>query len=238
MNPALEVENLSYRYARVPVWEHVSFTLDPGTIAYLIGPNGSGKSTLFRCLAGWANPSSGTVKLLGTPFDGRNRKQRASIAFVPDVPVFYDDLTAAEHVRFVLGAARLSSLSNHADRLFETFGLEAFRDQLPATFSRGMKEKLGLLIALALEPQVLLLDEPHGPLDQQAAHALSKEIMSAANEGTAVLISCHHEVPQLKPDKVLRLAEGGFMEVQDASGEVFSSTWQEHGTAFLSETEQ
>lgn len=236
MNPALAVENLSYRYAKAPVWEQVSFTLDPGTVAYLIGPNGSGKSTLLRCLAGWANPSSGTIKLLGKPFDGRDRKQRADLAFVPDVPVFYDDLTAAEHVQFVLGAARLPSLSKHADRLFEAFGLEAFRDQLPATFSRGMKEKLGLLIALALEPRVLLLDEPHGPLDQQAAHALSKEIMAAADEGTAVLISCHHKVPQLKPDKVLRFAEGGFTQTHDVPDDIFPSTCED--AVFLSEIER
>lgn len=222
MKPALEVENLSYRYAKVPVWEQVSFTLDPGDIAYLIGQNGSGKSTLFRCLAGWAHPSSGTIKLLGAPFDGSDRAQRASLAFVPDVPVFYDDLTAAEHVRFILGATRLSSLSKRADRLFEAFGLEAFRDQLPSTFSRGMKEKLGLLIGLTLKPRVLLLDEAHGPLDQQAAQVLSKEIAAAADEGTAILISCHHEVPDLKPNKVLRLAEGGLVESQEVSSDAFS----------------
>lgn len=71
-----------------------------------------------------------------------------------------------------------------------------------------MREKLALVLALALRPRVLLLDEPHGPLDREASLVLSEEIAAAAHDGTAVLLSCHHDVPGLVPDLSLELADG------------------------------
>lgn len=70
-------------------------------MAFLTGPNGAGKSTLFRCLAGWLEPRSGEVLLAGAPFTGRTRLAPGTLTFVPDVPSFYNDLTAAEHVGLV-----------------------------------------------------------------------------------------------------------------------------------------
>lgn len=204
MNQVLTVEGLSFQYGETCIWSDVAFALEPGEIAYLTGPNGSGKSTLFRCLAGWSPVRSGDILLNGQPFRGRDRQQRSQIAFVPDVPVFYDDLTAEEHVRFMLGANRRQSCDKYAGHLFEVFELDAFRKQLPSSFSRGMREKLSLLIALTLQPRLLLLDEPYGPLDEQSSLVLSHEIKTVTRTGTAVLLSCHHPIPQLEPDKVLR----------------------------------
>lgn len=204
MNQVLMVEGLSFQYGEACIWSGVTFALAPGEVAYLTGPNGSGKSTLFRCLAGWSPVQSGDILLNGQSFGGRDRRQRSQIAFVPDVPVFYDDLTAEEHVRFMLGANRRKSCEAYAGHLFEVFELDAFRKQLPSSFSRGMREKLGLLIALTLQPRLLLLDEPFGPLDEQSSLTLSNEIQTVARTGTAVLLSCHHPIPQLEPDKVLR----------------------------------
>ena len=205
---ALEARDLGFGYGDVPVWEGVSFSLAAGQVAFLTGPNGAGKSTLFRCLAGWLEPSEGEVLLAGEPFTGRTRVRPGKLAFVPDVPSFYDDLTAAEHVELVLAANRAEAARPRAGRLFERFGLTGRERLLPSAYSRGMREKLALVLALALRPRVLLLDEPHGPLDREASLVLSEELASAAREGSAVLLSCHHDVPGLVPDVALALRDG------------------------------
>ena len=208
MGAALEVRDLSFGYGDVPVWEGVSFSLAPGEVAFLTGPNGAGKSTLFRCLAGWLAPREGEIRLLGSPFTGRTRLEPGTLSFVPDVPTFYDDLTAVEHLELVLAANRADAARPRAEGLLERFGLTGRETLPPSSYSRGMREKLALVLALALRPRVLLLDEPHGPLDREASLALSEELVAAAHEGTAVLLSCHHDVPGLVPDLSLELADG------------------------------
>ena len=205
---ALEVRDLGFGYGEIPVWEDVSFTLQEGEVSFLVGPNGAGKSTLFKCLAGWINPDDGEILLDGVPFDGRTRLAPASLTFVGDVPSFYDDLSAAEHVDLVLAANNASDLRPRADELMERFGLASYAGLLPSSFSRGMREKLALVLALTLRPKVLLLDEPHGPLDREASALLSEELAAVASAGTAVLLSCHHDVPGLAADQLLELRDG------------------------------
>ena len=209
---ALEVRNLCFGYGDVPVWEDVSFSLVPGQVAFLTGPNGAGKSTLFRCLAGWLEPDEGEVLLDGEPFTGRSRLVPGTLAFVPDVPSFYDDLTAAEHIELVLAANRAEMARPRAERLLERFGLTGHETLLPSAYSRGMREKLALVLALMLRPRVLLLDEPHGPLDRDASLVLSEELAAVAGEGTAVLLSCHHDVPGLTPDVMLSLRDATLVQ--------------------------
>lgn len=211
----LRAEGLGYRYGKTEVFGGASFALRAGEVAFLTGPNGAGKSTLLRCLAGWDAPAEGFVELCGARFDGSDRAQRSLLAFVPDVPSFYDDLTAGEHIRFVRQANRLDAADDPSDELMARFGLDGQRDRLPSSYSRGMRQKLALVLALARAPRLLLLDEPYGPLDPDAAAVLSALVGEARDAGAAVLVSCHHDVPNLRPDKLARL-EGGRLDVRDA----------------------
>lgn len=204
----LRVEDLAYRYGKTEVFARASFALRAGEVAFLTGSNGAGKSTLLRCLAGWDAPSAGHVEVCGKCFDGSDRAQRGQVAFVPDVPSFYDDLTAGEHIRFVRQANRLRAADDPSDELMMRFGLDAHRDQLPSSYSRGMRQKLALVLAFARKPRLLLLDEPYGPLDPDAAVVLSELVDEARSAGAAVLASCHHEVPVLRPDALLHLDDG------------------------------
>ncbi|RDB63096.1 ABC transporter ATP-binding protein [Gordonibacter sp. 28C] len=210
---ALRVENLAYRYGRTEVFAGASFALRAGEVAFLTGPNGAGKSTLLRCLAGWDAPSEGRVELCCERFDGSNRSQRSRVAFVPDVPSFYDDLTAGEHLRFVRQANRLGAADDPSELLMERFGLGGQRDLLPSSYSRGMRQKLALVLAFARLPRLMLLDEPYGPLDPGASGVLSELVEEARADGVAVLASCHHDVPNLAPDLLLHL-EGGRLDVR------------------------
>ena len=195
----LYVEDLAYRYGKTEVFAGASLSLRAGEVAFLTGPNGAGKSTLLRCLAGWDAPAEGRVELCGKRFDGADRAQRSLLAFVPDVPSFYDDLTAGEHIRFVRQANRMSADDDPSERLMALFGLDGHRDQLPSAYSRGMRQKLALVLAFALAPRLLLLGEPYGQLDPDASGVLSG----------------HHDVPNLRPDALLRL-EDGRLAVLDA----------------------
>ena len=204
----LSVQGLSYSYAKTEVLAGVTFVLAAGEVAFLTGHNGAGKSTLLRCLAGWDRPKKGEVFLCEERFDGSKREQRREVSFVPDTPVFYDDITAGEHVRFVLRANRMSPHDERARYLMDVFGLSSHTDQFPSSYSRGMRQKLALVLALVIQPKLLLLDEPYGPLDPDASVVLSVLLSEARRAGVAVLTSCHHDVPALVPDVNLRLEDG------------------------------
>lgn len=210
----LQVRNLACRYARADVFGAVSLELKEGCVAFLTGPNGAGKSTLLRCLAGWDAPRDGEIEVCGEPLRGTNRAQRRLVAFVPDVPAFYDDLTAAEHLRFVAQANRLSESDTQAELLMKRFGLSTHGAQLPSSYSRGMRHKLALVLALVIRPRLLLLDEPYGPLDPSAAVVLSELLSEARDAGCAVLASCHHDIPALEPDVRLHLEDGRLKNVR------------------------
>ena len=216
--PSLSVSGLSYTYGSQTVFSGVSFLMFPGEIAFLTGENGSGKSTLLRCLAGRTRPCQGTMLLDGAPFDASDRHMRSKVAFVPDVPVFYDDLTAREHLMFVRQANRISHEEDRSDVLMDRFGLTRYADRLPSTFSRGMKTKLGLILAFAAKPRVLLLDEAYAPLDAQACETLSELIAEATAKGSSVVMSVHHAVPLLVPDVRLHLSEGSLEVCRETTG--------------------
>lgn len=205
----LEARGLAFGYGRANVWEGVDLTLHAGEVALLTGANGSGKSTLLRCLAGWLSPRSGEILVEGRPFRGERAPRRA-IAFVSDVPAFYDDLTAREHIEFVLRAGRYGEREQaRANELLDAFGLMAHLDRYPSAFSRGMRQKLALVVGLMATPPVLLLDEPTGPLDPPSVEVLGGEVARAASEGSAVLTSCHHAFAQMRPNAVWELRGDG-----------------------------
>ncbi|WP_158098372.1 ABC transporter ATP-binding protein [Collinsella sp. An307] len=204
------------------MWEHVSLALEPGEMVLLVGENGAGKSTLLRCLAGWERLRAGEITFEGTTLEKLSSKKRNRMAFVADVPAFYDDLTAYEHVELLGRANRWEDARwNEADRLLERFGIASFCDQYPQTFSRGMLQKLACSLALALEPACLLLDEPTGPLDPTSAAILEDEIARVAGKGCAVLMSCHHELKTIVPTRVLKL-DNGTLSTCDVANEPFA----------------
>lgn len=208
ISTALVANELSFFYHKTEVFSDVSLELTPGQMAVLVGRNGSGKTTLMRCLAGWAPCTTGTLTLCGEPFDGSNQKQRGKLFFVNDAPSFYDDLTAEEHLNFILALNQKKNLMPLAFEHLNTFELYAKRKQFPSSYSRGMRLKLALVIALTLRPPLILLDEPFGPLDTEASALLCRELKRATEQGSAVLLSIHHYVEGLNPHKAWRLENG------------------------------
>ena len=207
----LRVSRLRYTYGPAQALDDISFAIDPGELVVLAGRNGAGKSTLLRCIAGWARPASGEVLIKGKPLSHNEREARQTMMLVPDTPVFYDQLTAWEHLTFVARTYRLEGWEAQAGQLLEHFGLSAQRDFYPFTFSRGMQYKLGLCLALLVEPLLLLLDEPFGPLDPLSSEQLWHDLEIYRDAGIAILLSCHQMPTETPPDRYLLMEQGSLL---------------------------
>lgn len=191
----LEVEELSKKYAEYYAVSPVSFSLNPAQIAVITGPNGSGKTTLFSCLTGLIPPSSGSVKIGSYDLYQDEVEVRRRMAFVPDVPRFYTELTAWEHLQFIASANNLNKaeIDNRGKKLFEDLGLWEARSLFPHNYSRGMRLKLGLALAFIRPFEVLLLDEPTSALDVESVDLLLDLLRGFREAGKTILMSTHDQ---------------------------------------------
>ena len=217
MEAALEVKDLSKKYDSVIALAKSNFKVFPGEIAILAGPNGSGKTTLLSCITGLIRPTSGRVNVGEYDFDRHEVEFHRRLAFVPDVPRFYVELTAWEHLRFIAMANRvLEGFEGKAERILSDFGLWEYRDLFPHHYSRGMQLKLGLALAFIRPFQVLLLDEPTSALDQESVDVLIDYLKNLRANQASVLLSSHdpHLADRLG-DRKMHMKQGVVTEVSD-----------------------
>jgi ABC-2 type transport system ATP-binding protein len=172
------------------------FDLDlaAGECVSLIGHNGSGKTTALRVAAGQLVPTSGTVTVSGADVHDRRRGHvaRARLAFVPDSPVLYDDLTVGEHLELVgLAHGVGEDLDGRIAVLLERLGLTARRDFLPRQLSRGMRQKTQIASAFVRPFDVVLLDEPVVGLDPPSQAELRSLLIETKRGGAGVVFSTH-----------------------------------------------
>lgn len=206
----LVARHLSHNYGNYQALSETDLTLQPGEVVVLSGPNGAGKTTLLLCLSGLLYPSSGRVWIDGHDLYGDEVAAKSRLAFVPDVPRFYTELTAWEHLRFV-------ALANHAGEGFEAraealmkeFGLWQARDLLPHHYSRGMRLKLALVMAFIRPFNVLLLDEPTSALDTEGLELIQSKIRQYRQRGAVILLSSHDRLLSSQlADRVLNMRAG------------------------------
>lgn len=192
MTQRLIATEISKKYDSFLALAPASFALNAGEITVLSGPNGSGKTTLLSCLAGLIRPSTGDVAVSGFDLYRDEVEVRRRMVFVPDVPRFYLELTAWEHLRFIAMAhGVLHGFDQQAETLLRKLGLWEARDLFPHHFSRGMRLKLGLALALIRPFEVLLLDEPTSALDFEGVGLLIDELRYYKEQGAAILLSTH-----------------------------------------------
>jgi ABC-2 type transport system ATP-binding protein len=188
----LQAQNLSRAYGEYQALKPVSLTIQSGDLIALSGPNGSGKTTLLQCLTGLLRPSTGEILVEGHDLYLDEVQARKRLAYVPDVAQFYQELTAWEHLYFMAQAHRvLDRFENRAKELLQEFDLWEARDLFPHAYSRGMRLKLSLLIALIRPFSVLIMDEPSSALDVESSALLSEKLTTLADSGSAVLLSSH-----------------------------------------------
>ena len=187
----IAVEKLDKTFGARWALRGLSFSVAPGDIVALVGPNGAGKTTLLRILATLSRPDAGKILIGKIPLAQHANAARGAIGFVGHQTFMYDDLTAAENLRFY---AQLYDLPNIAERVREVaqrVGIEHRLNDLARTLSRGLQQRLTLARMLLHEPAVLLLDEPYTGLDKTAADLLDDIMLNAKKEGRGILFSTH-----------------------------------------------
>jgi ABC-2 type transport system ATP-binding protein len=189
----IEAVNLTKRYNGITVVKGISFSVARGEIFGLLGPNGAGKTTTILMLLGLSDISDGQARVLGFDPVRQPLQVKRQVGYLPDQVGFYDNLTAAENLRYT---ARLMGIGRREreEKIHSALGhvgLSDVTDQRVATFSRGMRQRLGLAEILMKEAEIAILDEPTSGLDPQATVELLQMIRDLKQHGVTVLLSSH-----------------------------------------------
>ncbi len=205
--PAIQLDNVSRWYGNVVAVNSISFTVGPG-ITGLLGPNGAGKSTILHMIAGFLQPSSGTVEMLNGPA-WRNPEMYRRVGLVPEREAVYPFLTGYE---FVLLNARLHELPDPHKAAMEAIravDMEDARDRATGGYSKGMKQRVKFAAAIVHDPPILLLDEPFSGADPRQRLQMMDLLRQMAAEGRTIVFSSHilEEVERLA-DNVLVIVAG------------------------------
>jgi ABC-2 type transport system ATP-binding protein len=191
---AIVVRELTKRYGNVTAVDRISFEVEKGEVFGFLGPNGAGKTTTIRILTGLIKPDGGKAFVAGYDVleDPIEVKQR--IGVVPEVSNAYVDLTAWENLLLVgrLCGVPSQELKENAIKLLKEFGLYEVKDKLVRAFSKGMKQRLLLCMALINDPEVLFLDEPTSGLDVESARLLREKIVEYNKSGKTIFLSTHN----------------------------------------------
>ena len=196
----ITTKNLTKYYAKEKVVSEVTLDISKGTVFGFLGPNGAGKTTTIRMLLGLVTPSSGTAKLLGCDVKSEYIKVAKDIAAIVESPTFFPYLNAIQTLQTFADYCNLERSKNDLEKLLDKCGILSSANKRVDNFSLGMKQRLGLAIALLNNPKVIFLDEPTNGLDPSGIVETRKLIRQFADEeNRTVFISSHllNEIEQI-----------------------------------------
>jgi ABC-2 type transport system ATP-binding protein len=184
----IELDGLTKRFGSLVAVDHVSFSVDQGTVTGFLGPNGAGKTTTLRMLLGLVSPSEGTAIINGYPYR-ELIEPRHVVGAMLESSGAYPGRTARNHLRIEALAGGASR--SRVDEVLDLVDLTAAANRRVGQFSLGMRQRLGLATALLCDPEILILDEPANGLDPEGVHWLRRLLRNLAAEGRTVLVSSH-----------------------------------------------
>ncbi|HHX66493.1 MAG: ABC transporter ATP-binding protein [Miniphocaeibacter sp.] len=184
----LDVIGLSKKYNKTLAVDNVSFDIQSGTVGVLIGPNGSGKSTIIKSIAGLLR-YTGEIKI--NNLENKDIEAKKVFGYIPEIPAMFPLLTVREHIVYILKAYGLEIDNEKIDYLLKRFDLTDKQDKLGDELSKGMMQKVSICCALAVEPEVIMLDEPMVGLDPKAIKELKIIIKELKEKNCTILISTH-----------------------------------------------
>lgn len=193
-SPVIEVRKLVKRFGMKTVLRGLDFVAHKGEFVALLGPNGAGKTTFLRILASLSHPSLGGVRISGHRLPREAAAVRAGLGVVSHTPLLYGDLTAEENLRFYGRLYGIEDAMRRIAEVLDLIGLGSRRGDLVRTFSRGMQQRLAIGRAVLHNPEVMLFDEPHTGLDQDACVMLDNVLQSVAAQGRTVVMTSHDMV--------------------------------------------
>ncbi|WP_295150457.1 ABC transporter ATP-binding protein [uncultured Peptoniphilus sp.] len=191
MTNILKIENLTKSYDKKIVLKNVNLEIQEGSIFGLIGPNGAGKSTLMKSILGLVKKDSGKITLYGKEVNEKNQKEtNKNLGSLIEAPSFYDHLTAYDNLDLICDMKNINK--DKIDKTLRDVGLIKSKDKKVREFSLGMKQRMGIAIALIGNPKFLILDEPINGLDPYGIEAMRDLFKSIVkNSNTSILISSH-----------------------------------------------
>ena len=189
----IETKDLTKKYEKFVAVDSLNLAVKQGEVFGLLGPNGAGKTTTILMLLGLTEPTSGRVKVLGFNPARQPLSVKSRAGYIPDQVGFYDELTARENLVYI---ARLNGLSRQEsgkriNEALDKVGLTEVADKSVKTFSRGMRQRLGVADVLIKNPQLIIMDEPTQGLDPELAREFLQLIRELANAGITILLSSH-----------------------------------------------
>jgi len=229
--PLFEIRDLSKRYERQPVLDHLSFDITRGECFVILGRSGSGKTVTLRQLNALERPDGGSVRFDGTEISSLDEADlvpfRRRIAMLFQSSALFDSMTVFDNVAFPLREHRTLTPEATAERVHERLrrvGLDEFAGRMPAELSGGMRKRTALARALALEPEAVLYDEPTGGLDPMGAASIARLIREThdALGVTSVVVTHDLVLARRVADRVALLDAGRFR---------FLGTWSAAETA-------
>lgn len=194
MSPVLEVRRLSGGYSKQrPVLHDVSFTVEAGQMVGLIGLNGAGKSTTIKHILGIMQPQAGEIRLKGARLEDNPTVYRRTYAYVPENPLLYEELTVQEHLELAAMAYGLDekTYKRRAEEMLEEFQMSPYVKRLASHLSKGMKQKVMIMSAFLVQPELYIIDEPFLGLDPLGIRSLLELMVKVRSSGSAILISSH-----------------------------------------------
>lgn len=192
-NLAIETQDLTKSYDGVTVVDRLNLHVGENEVFGLLGPNGAGKTTTILMLLGLTEPVSGTARVCGFNSTREPLKVKRLAGYLPENVGFYDNLTAAENLKFIADLNNISPVEaeRRIGEVLEMVGLANERNMVVGKFSRGMRQRLGIADVLIKEPKVIFLDEPTSGLDPKGINQILDLIVSLPKRGTTVLLSSH-----------------------------------------------
>lgn len=193
LDSLLHIDNLYGGYTHKNVLHGISFEVNPKEIVGLIGLNGAGKSTTIKHIIGLMQPKKGEILVNGDSFKDNPSTYRKQIAYIPEMPILYDELTLKEHLQLTARAYGLNEevFEKRLPPLLKEFRMEKKLNWFPVHFSKGMRQKVMIMCAFLIEPPLYIVDEPFVGLDPLGIQSYLQLMNEMKNNGAGVLMSTH-----------------------------------------------
>ena len=216
MGSAIEVTGLTKHFGEVVALDGVDLAVEEGEIFGFLGPNGAGKSTTIDTLLDFVRPTAGSARVLGMDTQTESLAIRRRVGVLPDAYRVYDRLTGRQHVQFAIDS---KDTDDDPLALLERVGIAEAADRKAGGYSKGMRQRLVLAMALVGDPDLLILDEPSTGLDPNGAREMRRLIREEADRGATVFFSSHIlEQVEAVCDRVAILNEGRIVTVDTIDG--------------------
>jgi ABC-2 type transport system ATP-binding protein len=188
----ISVSQLSKSFDDYQAVSDISFTVKQGEILALLGPNGAGKTTTINCILGFLKPDSGNIDIAGINPVKNVVAARKQLAYIPEQVALYPKLSGLENLIYMSKVAGVNKTTAQFKQLLNQVHLPYYAiDKAVGSYSKGMRQKVGIAIALAKSAKALILDEPTSGLDPSASYEFSELIQTLAKEGVAILMATH-----------------------------------------------